>query len=73
MGKGRFLGPKWVKHMLFGPENIISQIGQKWLKNGQKMFSMPKKDKKVAFGPYFFFGEIGQKMGEKWLKVDFQA
>ena len=38
MAKIHFLGPKRVKNVVFGPEKIFSQIGQKMAKKWPKDF-----------------------------------
>ena len=65
MAKIPHLGPKRFKNVVFGPEKIFSQIGQKMAKI---RFLGPKKVKNVVFGPKKFFSQIGQKMAEKWPK-----
>ena len=55
-----------VKNVVFGPEKIFSQIGQKWPRVDQKTFLGPKRVKNVVFGPQKIFSQIGEKMAEIW-------
>ena len=64
MAKRRFLGPKSVEKVVFGPEIILAKSVKKWLKKGQKLFSRSKRVENVVFCPYFFKA----KSVTKWPK-----
>ena len=60
-----FQAQKRVKNVVFGPEKMFSQIGQRMAK---KCFLGPKRVENVVFGPEKFFSQIGRKMAEIWPK-----
>ena len=66
MAKRRFLGPKSVEKVVFGPEIILTKSVKKWPKKGQKLFSGPKRVENVVFCPKIFLSQISHKMAKIW-------
>ena len=58
--------PKKIENVVFGPEKILSQIGQKMAEIWPKDVFMPKRLKSGIGPKKKKFGQIGGRMAEIW-------
>ena len=73
LAKRRFLGPKRVRNVVFGPKKIFSQISQKMAKIWPQVNFQAQKDRKCGFWPRKKFQQNRSKNGRNMAKRCFHA